>query len=210
MRSRVLGMIVMVAVFMTLGLREAQSQRIITATETTGLSPDLSTLTDSVFGVICGPTNEDATACNFPPNQINYSVPSTLINPNLVMNGGSFGVNMWNDPSHTILSDQLYLLVGPQVGGMNLLTWCWDSDREPNVNICQRVINPQTLKDIDEPAFGTMNLTGLFTGTDGPLAPGQWSVTALSESPEPSTWLLLATGLGGLRGYVQLRRKKAA
>jgi hypothetical protein len=204
MKTRVQVMIVMVAVILTLGLQQAQSQRMITATETTGLSPDLTTLTDSGFGVICGPTDEDTTACNFPPNQVSYSVASALINPIYVANGGSFGVNMWDDPSHINLSDQLYLLVGPQVNGMNLLTWCWDSDLEPNVNICNVVIQPQVLKDINEPPFGTMDLTSLFTAADGPLTT-QWTVTALSESPEPSTFLMMGSGLLGLAGVI--RRK---
>lgn len=201
MKSRLLMMVVMIAVVLTFGLGVAQSQRIITATETTGLNPDFTTLTDSVFGVICGPTNEDLTACFGTP----YAVPSTLINPIYAANGGSFGVNMWDDTAHTILSDQLYLLVGPQNGGMNLLTWCWDSDLEPNINICQQAFQPQVLKDINEPPWGIMDLTNLFTGADGPLAPGQWTVTALSESPEPSTFLMMGSGILGLAGM--LRRK---
>lgn len=183
----------------------AQGVRIITATETTGLPHDFTTLTDSVIGQLCS-VNEDATACFAAP----YAVPSTMIAAPFVVNGGTFGVDMWDRGPETPgnLSDQLYLAVGPAAGGFNQLTWCWDSDLEPNVNICQNAITVPSgnLKTIDEPPYGTMNLTSLFDGANGgPLATGQWEVTALSESPEPSTFLMLGSGLVGLAGM--LRRK---
>ena len=188
MKTKVQLMIVMVAMCLTLGL-QAQV-RTITATETTGLNPDFTTLTDSVFGVICGPTNEDVTACNV-SNPVIYSVPSRYINPNFVVAGGSFGVNMYDDVQLTVLSDQLYLLVGPAVNGMNSLQWCWDSDLEPNVNICQDAFQPQAFKNLWEYHTGTYDLTSYFTTSPvAVLAPGMWQVTALSESPEPSTFLM--------------------
>jgi len=50
-----------------------------------------------------------------------------------------------------------------------------------------------------------MDLTGFFAGANGILAQGAWRVTALSESPEPSTFLMLGSGLLGLAGVI--RRK---
>ena len=94
---------------------------------------------------MCTPANENATACFGTA----YDVPSALINPAFVANGGALGVNLCDsfancdttngrDPTNTI-SDQLYLQVGPQnvAAGTNSVLWCWDSDLEPNVNICQ-------------------------------------------------------------------------
>jgi hypothetical protein len=191
MKTRVQVMIVMVAVFLTLGLQQAQSQRIVTATETTGLNPDFTSLFDSAFGLVCGPSNEDATACFGTP----YNVASALINPNIVVAGGADGVDIFDSDGN--LSDQLFLTVGPQINGMNLLTWCWDSDMEPNINIC-----PHGTMTLNEPPFGRMDLTGDFNGL---LAAGSWQITALSESPEPSTFLMMGSGLLGLAGVI--RRK---
>jgi hypothetical protein len=193
-KSKVQVLIIVVAVFVMLGMQQAHSQvRVITATETTGLPHDFTSLTDSVAGLLCT-ANEDVTACFATP----YNVPSALVNPAFVVTGGFFGVNMF-DPDGN-LSDQLFLTVGPQTNGMNLLTWCWDSDLEPNINIC-----PSGTVNITEPLFGRMDLTNFFAGPNGILAQGAWQVTALSESPEPSTFLLLGSGLLGLAGV--MRRK---
>ena len=85
MKNRLLMTVVLVAVFVTLGMQQAQGQvRLITATETTGLPHDFTTLTDSVVGQLCT-ANEDLTACFATP----YNVPSALVNPAFVVNGGS-------------------------------------------------------------------------------------------------------------------------
>jgi hypothetical protein len=194
MRTRVLVLIVVVAMFLTLGRQQVQSQvRVVTATETTGLNPDFSSLTDSVAGLLCN-ADEDTTACFATP----YSVPSALVNPAFQANGGTLGVDIF-DPDGNI-SDQLFLTVDPAVNGTNLLTWCWDSDLEPNVVIC-----PHGTGVFTEPPSGTMDFTNFFAGPNGILAQGAWQVTALSESPEPSTFLMLGSGLLGLAGVI--RRK---
>ena len=64
MRSRVVGMIVMVAVLQMIGARDGYSARILTATETTGLpGGDMTSATDSGHGPVCTTANENSTAC---------------------------------------------------------------------------------------------------------------------------------------------------
>jgi hypothetical protein len=141
-----------------------------------------------------------------------------LIGSAFRVNGGTFGVNLCDllgatcalsgaDPNNTI-SDQLYLQVGAQnaAAGTNSLLWCWDSDLEPNVNICQNQITVANPMQVLEPAFGFIDLTQLFAGPSGPLAAGQWTIRAESEVPEPSSLFLVVSGLA--IGALCLRKRR--
>src|SRR5215471_11182197 len=183
MRSTMI-VVSIVALGLSMGAWNANAARIVTANETTGQVPsDFSFLTDSVVGLLCN-VNEDSTAC-FAPS---YTVAASLISPAFQANGGFAGVDL-NDRSGSDtpnnLSDQLYLRVTPlSVAPGFSVQWCWDSDREPNVNICQ---NPDptgasgwqgiptgfTAVQLTEPPFGFTDVTQFFTGTAGPLAAGQ-------------------------------------
>lgn len=176
----------------------------VLATETSDPGA-MTSATDSVVGPICATANEDITAC-FGPN-FAYQVPLAY-----VTGFGTEGVNLCDsfancdttngrDPTNTI-SDQLYLSVqrvlddtGATVAA--LISWCWDSDLEPNVNICQDQINP-SLSDLAlvlEPPSGPTNVTA-----DLPLLNQRlWSVNAISEVPESSTWAMLMLGFAGYR-----------
>ena len=133
-------------------------------------------------------------------------------------NGGTFGVNLCDvigttcgldgRNANNTISDQLWLQVGAQnaTAATNSLLWCWDSDLEPNVNICQDQITVANPVQVLEPAFGFTDLTQLFTGPTGPLAAGQWSVSAQSEIPEPASLFLLSSGLVVI-GALRLKRK---
>jgi hypothetical protein len=226
---RVLGLIALAAVLQIIGAQPGYSARILNATETTGrLGGDITSATDSGLpppGNVCTPANENATACFGTA----YDVPSALINPAFVANGGALGVNLCDsfancdttngrDPTNTI-SDQLYLQVGAQnvAAGTNSVLWCWDSDLEPNVNICQDQIalSSNQLSTVLEPLApgeggegGTVDLTRFFTDPGvGPLAAGQWQVFATSETPEPASLSILAASLLGMGAYRRLRRR---
>jgi len=219
--------IAMVMALQVFWVREGYSDgipRVITADETMGLpGGDLTSATDSDFGSVCPTANEDHTACFGDP----YNVSSDLVDPAFRAAGGVVGVNLCEvltstcaldgaDPNNTI-SDQLYLSVGAQNGNTNSLTWCWDSDLEPNINICQAQITvpPTSLFLVLEPAFGFVDLTQFFTAPNGPLTAGDWQILARSESapestPEPGASLLLAASVVGLLGYGWRRRKQGA
>jgi hypothetical protein len=116
------------------------------------------------------------------------------------------------DPTNTI-SDQLYLSVAAVLGPTGapvaaLLTWCWDSDLEPNVNVCQDEINPSlsNLALVLEPTEGPTNVTANLPLLNQSL----WNVVAISETPEPSTWAMMVLGFAGLSfaGY-RARRSHA-
>jgi len=211
MRSSV---IVIVAAGLSMVALDANAQpRVITATETTGLpGGDTTSATDSGLpapGAVCATANEDATACFGTA----YNVPSSLINPAFQLTGRIVGVNLCDvlgttcaldgGNSANTISDQLYLQVGAQTRDatgalVNSVLWCWDSDLEPNVNICQDQIQVPigNLSQVLEPAFGFTDLTAFFTGPNGPLAGnGVWSVRALSEVPEPASPFLLGSVL---------------
>ena len=166
---------------------------------------DTTVLTDSVVGQLCS-ANENLTDCVGTP----YAVPSTLIG-SAFQGGGTFGVNLCDDVSNcdATLSDQLYLSVGaPNTDGFQLLSWCWDSDLDPNINICQNNVavgNPIDIQEVD----GVMDLTSLFTGEGGPLAPGAWNVSVLSDAvvPEPITIALFGAGLAGAAALSRRRKK---
>jgi hypothetical protein len=231
MRNRLVGMAVVVAVLQMIGARDGYSARILAATETTGMpGGDITSATDSGLpppGNACTPANENLTACFGTPYQVN---PSFLA-PGVATTGGIVGVNLCDslatdprclldgrDPNNTI-SDQLYLQVTPasSVLGMPTLTWCWDSDLEGpgpegspgGINICQdRITVPSAnLFTVQEPSFGTVDLTSFFTAPNGPLAGGGvWQVTATSEMPEPASLSILAVSLLGIGAYRRLRR----
>jgi len=212
MRSNGIG-ISIVALVLSIGALDANAARIVTASETNDPGA-LTSATDSGFGAVCATANEDSTACFGTA----YDVSSNLIALAFRANGGTFGVNLCDvlgatcaldgrDPANTI-SDQLWLQVGAQnVGaGTNSLLWCWDSDLEPNVNICQdriAVANPMLVL---EPPSGFIDLTPLFTGPLGPLAAGNWTVRALSETPEPSSLFLVAMGSAVAALFLRKRR----
>jgi hypothetical protein len=86
----------------------------------------------------------------------------------------------------------------------NSLTWCWDSDLEPNVNICQDRITVPNPTQVLESQIGFNDLTAIFTGAAGPLAAGQWVVRAQSEVPEPASIFLL----GGVVAICASRLRK--
>jgi hypothetical protein len=196
----------MIAIGLSLGARNGSAARIVTADETTGLPSDFTFLTDSVLGQLCN-ANEDLTACFARP----YTVPANLISP-AFPNGGFVGVNLLDavgSDTPNNLSDQLYLNVTVVAGAVALFAvqWCWDSDREPNVNICQSpdpdpsgsgwpgAPVPFVPINVVEPSFGFTDLTPFFTGTAGPLAAGQWVIQAQSEAPEPMSFILFGGGL---------------
>jgi hypothetical protein len=219
MRRSVIVMSI-VAVGLSMGVRNANAARIVTADETTGQVPsDFSFLTDSIVGLLCN-ANEDLTACFAKP----YTVDSSFISP-AFPNGGFAGVDLFDVAGSDTpgnLSDQLYLNVTPilgTVGGLFNVQWCWDSDKEPNVNICQ-LPDPAgsagsgwpgapagfTAVPVNEPNFGFTNLTSSFTGTAGPLAAGQWTIQAQSEAPEPASLFLI--GGGFVVGAICFRKRR--
>ncbi len=167
-------------------------------------------------GAVCATANEDITACFGTA----YNVSSNLIGPTFRANGGTFGVNLCDVLGDTCgldgrnanntISDQLYLQVGAQnaTAGTNSLLWCWDSDLEPNVNICQDQITVANPMQVLEPAFGFTDLTQQFTSPTGPLAAGQWSVRAQSETPELASLFLLGSGLVAI-GALRLRKARS-
>jgi hypothetical protein len=205
------------------GYSQVAAPRVVTADETTGLVHDFTSAMDSGFGPVCATANEDLAACFGTP----YDVSSALINPAFVANGGIVGVNLCDtlgdtcaldgrNTSNTI-SDQLYLSVGAQnaAAATNSLTWCWDSDLEPNVNVCQDqiTVSRANLSLVLEPDLGFTDLTRFFVGVDatgGPLLAGAWQVQARSEAPEPDSSLLLAASVVGLIGYGWRRRKQGS
>jgi hypothetical protein len=201
MRSKVIVMSI-VAMGLSIGARDANAARIVTADETTGQTPDFTFLTDSIVGLLCN-ADEDSTAC-FAPS---YTVDSTFISPAFQANGGFAGVDLQDGPGSDNpgnLSDQLYLRVTPlPTGALFTVQWCWDSDLEPNVNICQfegangwaGIPEGFTAVSLVEPGFGFVDLTQFFSGTAGPLAAGQWQILAQSEAPEPTSLFLLGSGL---------------
>jgi hypothetical protein len=212
MRS-VLGIIAAAAVLQIIGAQPGYSARILSATETTGLpGGDLTSAFDSGFGPVCSTANEDLSACFGTP----YSVSPSFLTAAAAANGAVVGVNLidgLNTDTPGQLSDQLYLRVGAAAGGAQpTLTWCWDSDLEPNVNICQQQITvpAANLFTVTEPVGGgTIDLTSFFAGPNGPLAGGGvWQVTALSEVPEPASLALFGSALAGF-GLLYRRRKSA-
>jgi len=219
MRTAWLGTIAVAAILYMLGAQVGNA-RLIIAGETTGRpGGDLTFMTDSGLPVgappPCATANEDTTACFGTP----YSVPTSLIAAASQANGGIVGVDLIDSAAEGLcngapcLSDQLYLSVGPATGGANstnTLTWCWDSDLEPNVNICQQQIPVPTsnLFSVAEPAVGFVDLTRFFTGPLGPLAGGgAWQVLAISEVPEPASFTILAASLFGIGAFWRRFRK---
>jgi hypothetical protein len=175
---------------------------------------DFTLLTDSVVGLLCN-ADEDATACFAPA----YIVPASLIST-LFPNGGFAGVDLRdvaNSDTPNNLSDQLYLNVTPVLvaPGFNV-QWCWDSDLEPNVNICQSpglngwpgIPTGFNAVQLVEPSFGFLDVTAFFSGAAGPLAAGQWQIRAQSEAPEPTPLFLLGGGL--VVGALFLRKRRVS
>jgi len=224
-QSRVIGVIVMVAVLQMIGARDGYSARILEATETTGLpGGDLTSATDSGHGPVCTTANEDTAACFGTA----YSVDPSFLTPAAAANGAIVGVNLCDtlgpnclldgrSPNNTI-SDQLYLQVGAAVGGAQpTLTWCWDSDLEGSgpegspggINVCQDqiTVSAANLFTVLEPPGGPIDLTSFFTGPNGPLAGGGvWQVVAQSEVPEPASLAILAVSLLGMGAYRRIRK----
>jgi hypothetical protein len=60
---------------------------------------------------------------------------------------------------------------------------------------------------ITEPTFGIIDLTQFFTGPNGPLVAGQWTIQAQSETPEPAALFLLGSGLMAV-GALRLRKRR--
>jgi hypothetical protein len=200
-----------VALGLSMGARNANAARIVTANETTNLVPDFTILTDSVVGLLCN-ADEDTTACFAPAYVVAPSLISTAF-----PNGGFAGVDLRDGPGSDhpgLLSDQLYLNVTPVLvaPGFNV-QWCWDSDLEPDVNICQfpgqngwpGIPAGFTAVQLVEPGFGFLDVTAFFSGAAGPLAAGQWQILAQSEVPEPTPLFLLGGGL--VVGALCLRKR---
>jgi len=228
MQSRVIGVIVMVAVLQMMAARDGYSARILTADETTGRpGGDLTSAFDSVHGPACATANEDTTACFGTA----YPVDPSFLTPAAAANGAVVGVNLCDslancrldgrDPNNTI-SDQLYLQVGAAVGAAQpTLRWCWDSDLQGagaegapgGINICQDTtlggiaVPSANLFTVLEPPAGFIDLTSFFAGPNGPLAGGGvWQIVAQSEVPEPASLAILAVSLLGMG--VALRRSR--
>jgi len=171
--------------------------------------PDTTVLTDSVVGQLCS-ADENAADCVGTPYQVanglvSASTLATLANEGTVV----FGVALCDDITNCAgtLSDQLYLSVTRFNADQVTLNWCWDSDLDPNINICQTNITGVTPINIQE-VNGVMDLTSFFTGEGGPLAAGAWNVSVLSDAavPEPITISLFGAGLVG--AAAMRRRKK--
>ena len=228
---RVLGLITLAAVLQIIGVQPGYSARILNATETTGMAGgDITSAFDTGHGPVCATANENQTACF----GTSYPVDPSFLTPAAAANGAVVGVNLCDglatdprcrldgrDPNNTI-SDQLYLQVGAAAAGATpTLKWCWDSDLEGSgpegspggVNICQDTslggiaVPAANLFTVQEPAFGTVDLTSFFTAPNGPLAAGQWQVFATSEIPEPASLSILAASLLGMGAYRRLRRR---
>ena len=210
-----------VAMALSMGARNANAVRIVTANEGPGDPNNIITLTDSVFGLVCS-ANEDTAACNYPATIstpiVTYQVNSSFISP-AFQGGGSAGINFRDELAITttmppcgvptngnLCSDELYLTVSAPspASGLYTLTWCWDSDLEPNVVICPAVAGTTT--NLLEPAFGFVDVTPFFTGSAGPLASGQWQILAQSDTPEPAS--LFLAGIGLVVGALCLRKRR--
>jgi hypothetical protein len=212
-----------VALGLSMGARNANAARIVTANETgnapeSGLLNDIASLSDSVVGLLCS-ANEDVTACFATP----YTVGAALISPAFQANGGAAGVNLLDGPASPGItcnpsgvldpscSDQLYVTVSAPVGGLYTVTWCWDSDRELSgggIPLICPIPAGAILTNRAEPAFGFLDLTDNFAGANLPLAAGQWQILAQSEAPEPTPLFLLGGGL--VVGALCLRKRRVS
>jgi hypothetical protein len=202
---------------MSIAARNANAVPIVvTGTETTGQVPsDFSMLFDSgqTPALRCS-ANEDTDACFTSPYTVTGS-SGLIVAGQVPANGVTIEVNLWDCPADIVasqctpannqkegsnnLSDQLFLTVTRAAANYSVL-WCWDSDLEPNVNICQNDPNRPagttvTVYNVAEPLYGYTDLTSFFVAPNGPLAPGQWTVRALSETPEPASLFLVGSGL---------------
>ena len=184
---------------------------------------DITELFSSANGQLCS-TNENQFSCN----------GSEIVNDSLLsastiasINSGtpvSFGVNLCDDVTNCALipaggtstssiSDQLYVSISNFDGNNATLSWCWDSDLEPNVVVCNLTgaTGAPTLTanfvNVQEVTGGFDDLTSLFTSGNGPFAAGAWNIQALSDAPEPIT---LSVFGAGLLGAVAMRRRRKA
>jgi hypothetical protein len=175
----------------------AGAAQIITFGET-GSEPQMLTVTDTGnAGAACtNATREDRGTCIY-----SIMVPSAWV---LKYNDG-IGVDLVEGAGGRP-SDRLCVTTGPKGAGANPMTslgWEWQSDSESGgIGSCSQSTAGNTVPEL----AGGNNVTSNFATV---LDATQLTIMAVSDVPEPSALLLLATGLLGLGGAAARMRGAA-